>query len=117
MAYDEVLAARVRDAVAERAEFTEQKMFGGLAFMVHTHMAVGITRDELMVRVGTDGYDAALADGAHELRMGERVMRGMVGVAASVTADEDALHHWVARGVDLALATPPQPPRPTRAKG
>jgi len=111
MAYDQDLAARVRDAVADRAEFTEQKMFGGLAFLVRTHMAVGITRDELMVRVGTDGYDRALADGAHELRMGERVMRGMVGVAASVTADADALHRWVDRGVDLALALPPKPPR------
>ncbi|MFE6970631.1 TfoX/Sxy family protein [Isoptericola sp. NPDC057653] len=111
MAYDEDLAARVRDAVGERADFTEQKMFGGLAFMVHTHMAVGITRDELMVRVGTDGYDDALADGAHELRMGERVMHGMVGVPPSVTADEAALHGWVARGVDLALATPPKPPK------
>ena len=109
MAFDEELAARVRDAVAERADFVERKMFGGLAFMVRTHMAVGITRDELMVHVGTEGYDAALADGAHELRMGERVMRGMVGAPASVTADEDALHAWVARGVDLALATPPKP--------
>ncbi|SKC68938.1 TfoX/Sxy family protein [Krasilnikoviella flava] len=110
MAYDEELAARVRDTVAGLADFTEQRMFGGLAFMVHTHMAVGITRDELMVHVGTDD-EAALADGAHELRMGDRVMRGMVGVPASVTADEDALRGWVARGVDLALARPPKPPR------
>ncbi|MGW8565208.1 TfoX/Sxy family protein [Isoptericola sp. NPDC055881] len=114
MAYDEDLAARVRDAVGERADFTEQKMFGGLAIMVHTHMAVGVTRDELMVHVGTDGYDAALAAGAHELRMGERIMRGMVGVPATVTADEDALRAWVHRGVDLALASPPKPAKPAK---
>ena len=109
MAFDEELAARVRDAVAERADFSERQMFGGLAFMVRTHMAVGIIRDELMVHVGTEGYGDALADGAHELRMGERVMRGMVGAPPSVTTDDDALHTWVARGVDVALATPPKP--------
>ncbi|MFD6133968.1 TfoX/Sxy family protein [Isoptericola sp. NPDC056618] len=111
MAYDEVLAARVRDVVAERADVVERRMFGGVAFMVNTHMAVGVGGDELMVHVGTDGYDAALADGGHELRMGERVMRGMVGAPASVTSDDDALHAWVARGVDLALALPPKPPK------
>lgn len=111
MAYDEDLAERVRDAVAERAEFTEQQMFGGVAFMVNTHMAVGITRDELMVHVGTDGHAAALADGAHEMRMGERTMRGTVAVPADVTADDDALRSWVGRGVDLALASPPKPPK------
>ena len=111
MAYDEELAARVRDAVGSRADFSERAMFGGLAFMVRTHLAAGVTRDELMVHVGTDGYQAALADGGQELRMGERVMRGMVGVPASVTADDAALDAWVARGVELALATPPRQPR------
>ncbi|WP_166848575.1 TfoX/Sxy family protein [Isoptericola sp. BMS4] len=111
MAFDEELAARVRAAVGERADFTERRMFGGLAIMVHTHMAVGVTRDELMVHVGTDGHEAALAAGAHELRMGDRVMRGTVGVAASATADEETLRAWVDRGVDLALATPPKPAR------
>ena len=41
MASDEVLAARVRDALAERTEFTEKAMFGGLASLVNTHMACG----------------------------------------------------------------------------
>ncbi|GAB3100312.1 TfoX/Sxy family protein [Isoptericola nanjingensis] len=109
MAYDEDLAERVRDAVAERAAFTEQRMFGGLAFMVHTHMAVAVGDDGLMVHVGTDGHAAALADGAHEVRMGQRVMRGWAGVPASV--DEDALRRWVSRGVDLALALPPKAPK------
>jgi hypothetical protein len=45
-------------------------MFGGLAFMVNIHMAVGIIRDELMLRFGTDGYDAALARGAEPMRVG-----------------------------------------------
>ncbi|PFG43548.1 TfoX/Sxy family transcriptional regulator of competence genes [Isoptericola jiangsuensis] len=108
MAFDEELAARVRDAVGEHAAYDEKRMFGGVAFLVNTHMAVGITRDVLMVRVGVDGHDAALADGAHEITMGERTMHGTVGVDAATTADDDALHAWVARGVERALALDPK---------
>ncbi len=115
MAYDEDLADRVRDAVGRRTGFTEQKMFGGLAFMVNTRMAVGIHGDELMVRVGTAGYDAALADGGSPLAMGERTMSGMVGIDAARAADPDALQAWVDRGVDLALSEPPKTPRSRRA--
>jgi len=43
MAYDEGLAERVREVIATRAEADEIKMFGGLCFMVNTHMAVGVT--------------------------------------------------------------------------
>jgi TfoX/Sxy family transcriptional regulator of competence genes len=49
MAYDENLARRVRALLADQAELTERKMFGGLAFMVHGNMCCGIVRDELMV--------------------------------------------------------------------
>ena len=41
-------------------------MFGGLAFMVNTHMACGIVKDDLMLRVGKAGHDAALARGARD---------------------------------------------------
>ncbi|MGI5430297.1 TfoX/Sxy family protein [Streptomyces sp. CA-179760] len=105
MAYDEGLAERVRDAVAERATFTEQKMFGALVFMVNTHMAVGVMRDELLVRVGTDGREGALADGAHEASVG----RGMVAAPPETATDDDALRAWVSRGVEFALAAPPKP--------
>ena len=52
MAYDEDLAERVRLAMADVPDLIERKMFGGLAFMAGDHMAVGIARDELMVRLG-----------------------------------------------------------------
>ena len=117
MAYDEDLADRVRDALAPRIDFTEQKMFGGLAFMVNTHMACGITGDVLMVRVGKEGYEDALALGAAPMTMGERTMSGMVMVDASRTADPGVLREWVDRGVDLALAEPPKAPKPRKQRG
>lgn len=114
MAYDEGLAARARDAVGERAPFVERRMFGGVAFMVNTRMAVGVAGEELLVHVGTEGHESALADGAHEMRMGERTMRGTVAVGPDVTSDDGALHAWVDRGVDLALAQAPKPPKPPK---
>jgi TfoX/Sxy family transcriptional regulator of competence genes len=63
MAYDEDLAARVR-TVLSATEVEEKKMFGGLAFMVNTHMACGVLGDDLLVRVDPDGYEQALEQGA-----------------------------------------------------
>ena len=75
MPYDEGLAERVREQLAPQAPFEERKMFGGLAFMVNTHMACGIVKDDLMVRVGKAGHDAALAAGAGEMSFTGRPMR------------------------------------------
>ena len=50
MAYDEGLATRVRDVLADRPGLVEKTMFGGLAFLVHGNMACGVRGDDLMVR-------------------------------------------------------------------
>ena len=57
MAYSEGLAGRVRDHIGSNEGVVEKKMFGGIAFMNQGNMAVGVSGDELMVRVGLDGYD------------------------------------------------------------
>jgi len=62
MAYDDELADRIRDALSHRDDVEERKMFGGLAFMVAGHMAVGIVGAELMVRLGQERAAAALAE-------------------------------------------------------
>ena len=60
MAYDEELAARVRDVLGDAPDVMERKMFGGLAFMLSGNMACGIVGADLMLRLGDDGADAAL---------------------------------------------------------
>ena len=62
MAYDEKLADRIRQAVGPRGDVTEKKMFGGLAFLLDGKMFCGIVKDDLMVRVGPERYEAALAE-------------------------------------------------------
>ena len=112
MAYDEDLAQRVRDLLAPRSEFEERKMFGGLAFMVNTHMACGIIKEDLMVRVGKDGHDAALARGAREMAFTGRPMRSMVIVPGLQVGDDQGLEPWVVLAADFALSEPPKPPKP-----
>ena len=116
MVFDNQLADRVRAAVAERTDFEEKKMFGGLAFMVNTHMACGMVGDDLMVRVGPDGHDDARARGATEMEFTGRPMRGMVIVPAALLTTEDALDSWIEHAVTHAHAQPPKPPKKTRSK-
>jgi TfoX/Sxy family transcriptional regulator of competence genes len=107
MAYDEGLAQRLREALEERDDVTEKKMFGGLAFLLGGNMCVGVTGSELMVRVGPDGHAEALAQShAREMDFTGRAMKGFVNVAADgFEADRD-LQGWVARGVAFAGSLP-----------
>ena len=107
MAYDEGLADRIRSNFRGRDDVAEKKMFGGITFMVGGRMACGVIHDDLMVRVGPDGNDAALAE-PHTRRMdfSGRPMRGMVYVEpAGVRSDSD-LARWVQRAVDVATTEP-----------
>src|SRR5262245_13608467 len=98
MAYDKALAERIRALLAGRATVHEQQMFGGIAFMDRGNMVVGITRDELMARVGADGTDRYLGEpGAHLMRMGERTMAGMIGVSPDGVATDAQLRTWIDR--------------------
>ena len=73
MAYDEELAERVRKVLGRRRGVREKKMFGGLAFMVNGHMACGVQGDDLMVRVGAEGYEEALKKAARGISVHETV--------------------------------------------
>ena len=63
MAYNEELATRVRKALGRRKGLKEQKMFGGIAFMLRGHMCCGVQDDDLMLRLGPDLATKALKPG------------------------------------------------------
>jgi TfoX/Sxy family transcriptional regulator of competence genes len=109
MAYDEALADRIRDALAARADVTERKMFGGLAFMVGGNMCCGVMGSEAMLRLGEDGAETAL-DEPHTRPMDftGRPMKGMVYVAAPGVEDAAAVRRWVDRAVAFAGSLPPK---------
>jgi TfoX/Sxy family transcriptional regulator of competence genes len=109
MAYDEALAGRVRAALGSAADVTEIKMFGGLCFTVHGNMAVGVTGDELMVRVDPASAASVVAEpGARQMDMGGRPMRGFLAVAPEAVKTPRSLQGWVDRGVGVASSLPPK---------
>jgi TfoX/Sxy family transcriptional regulator of competence genes len=109
MAYDTSLASRVRDVLGENPEVSEREMFGGIAFLISGNMAVGVSKDELMVRVDPDEYEDVLAQpGVRAFDMTGRPMRGWVLVAPEATAEHGDLRRWVGTGVDYAATHPPK---------
>ena len=109
MAFDEHLADRIREALRDVPDVREQRMFGGLAFLVSGKMACGIVGDELMLRLGEHRADAAL-DEPHVRPMDftGRPMRTMVYVAPAGFATPNALRRWVDQGVAHAATLPPK---------
>jgi TfoX/Sxy family transcriptional regulator of competence genes len=101
MAFDEALGTRIRDVLDAREfsarDIDERRMFGGLAFLERGRMFIGITGDELMVRVGPERNDEALAR-AHVRPMDftGKPMAGYVYVAARAIPSASALREWVA---------------------
>jgi TfoX/Sxy family transcriptional regulator of competence genes len=109
LAYDEGLAERLRETLEAGFGCTEKRMFGGVAFMVNGHMALGVANDELMVRVGKDGWAEALAQpGAREMTFTGRSMKTMVFVDQSALETDQEVHDWIERALDFVLTLPPK---------
>ncbi|MSP60403.1 MAG: TfoX family protein [Myxococcales bacterium] len=111
MAYDQKLAARVRVVVAGREEVTEKEMFGGLAFLRGGKMFVGIMKEELMVRVGPDRHDEALArPHVRPMDFNGRPMKGYVFVPAGGFRTGPSLAAWVDWAHDFVKTLPAKKP-------
>lgn len=110
MAYDAELADRVRAMLAGEV-VTEQRMFGGLAFLIGGNMSVAASgQGGLMVRVDPTETDALLEEpGAEQMEMGTRgAMKGWLRVSQEALADDQPLHAWVQRGINYAKSLPPK---------
>ena len=108
MAYDEELVARVRAILGDHLDVREQKMFGGLTFMVGGHMCCGVNGDELIVRLDPDHEDAALArPHARPMDFTGRPMRGFVTVQPEGLKGAH-LNRWVREAAARAESLPPK---------
>jgi hypothetical protein len=108
VAFDEVLADRVRDVLAARPELSERKMFGGIAFMVAGNMCCGVVGEDLMVRLGDDGERALAEPHTRPMDFTGRPMRTAIFVDSEGTANDADLAKWVESGADYAASLPPK---------
>ena len=96
MAFDLGLADRVRSIVERRGSFMERKMFGGVAFMVNSHMCCGVVKNDLVLRLSTE-RDAASLRQAHTRPMdfSGKPMKSMIYVDPQGTDSDQSLETWV----------------------
>jgi TfoX/Sxy family transcriptional regulator of competence genes len=108
MAYDEDLADRIRELIAGEAGVTEQRMFGGLAFLIGGNMSVAASgQGGIMVRVAPEDTEALLErPHARPFEMGGREMRGWLRVDPEGVRTKRQLAPWVRRGVEYARSLP-----------
>jgi TfoX/Sxy family transcriptional regulator of competence genes len=108
MAYDEELAGRIRELLADEPDLTEKKMFGGLAFLIGGNMAVGASgQGGILVRVDPEESDALVAKtNASPMEMRGRQMQGWLRVAADDLGSKRELTKWVERGRNYARSLP-----------
>lgn len=109
MAYDEALAERVREILADEPGLTAKKMFGGYAFLLDGNMCAGVERDRLIARVPADEYQSALAQpNVSQWPRPDRPMRNWVAVSPDAVAEDEDLARWVQSGVAIARSLPPK---------
>jgi hypothetical protein len=108
MAYDEELADRIRELVAGESDLTEQKMFGGLGFLIGGNMAVAASgQGGVLVRVDPAESDALVATtSARLMEMRGRQMPGWLRVGPDDLRTEGQLAKWVELGTTYARSLP-----------
>ena len=109
MAYDAELAERIRALLDDRPGLTEQRMFGGLAFLVGGNMAIAASgQGGILVRVDPAESDKLVATTpAERMETRGRSMAGWLRVGMADVAD-DALGEWIERGTAYAASLPPK---------
>jgi TfoX/Sxy family transcriptional regulator of competence genes len=110
VAYDEQLAERLRLLVADEDGLSEQRMFGGLAFLINGNMAVAASgQGGLLVRVDPEQSDELVrTTSAEPMEMRGRQMAGWLRVDGAAVQADSELATWSARGVAFARTLPPK---------
>jgi TfoX/Sxy family transcriptional regulator of competence genes len=110
VAYDLVLADRIRELLLFESEVAEKRMFGGIAFMIGGHIAVALSSSGgLLLRVEPDDWERLLTQpNVGPFVNSGRELRGWVRVDEEGLTEDADLEEWVRTGVTLARALPPK---------
>jgi len=107
MAYDEGVAQRVREVMADYENLSEKKMFGGIAFMLSGNMCVGVVKDQLMLRVGKEQYEGLLKNSyVKEMDFTGKAMKGFIYLQPDGFAEDDDLKNWIEKACAFVSTLP-----------
>ena len=109
MAYDEALAERIRELLADEPGLTSKGLFGGYGFLLDGNMCAGVERDRLIARVPAEEYGTALSEPNVSVWPNpDRPMKNWIGVEADGIAEDEDLARWVKSGIAVARSLPPK---------
>ncbi len=109
MSYDEELADRIREELADEPDLVERKMFGGVAFLLGGHMTVVASSEGgMMARVGVEVADDLIEEtDAEQVVMKDRPMSGWLRIPTA-SLDGSELQTWIDRAVAFTSQLPPK---------
>ncbi|TDX02391.1 TfoX/Sxy family protein [Dinghuibacter silviterrae] len=115
MAYDPLLADRIRELIVLRAsDVVEKTMFGGLSFMVNDKMCVSTKNDRIMLRLSPETYEIELqGDGVSPMIHSGREMKGFLFVTGPTIQTKAGLSRWVNLALDYNEVALPSPGKRT----
>jgi hypothetical protein len=107
MAYNLLLANRVREALDSLPGLQEKKMFGGVGYILRGNMACGVLGDDIIVRVGPEEFEMALSQPfTRPFDSYGKLMAGWILVAPAGTENDQDLKTWIWRGMVYAQSLP-----------
>lgn len=102
MAYNQKLALRIRECLAEIPNVEEKEMMGGLTFMVNDKMCVGIIKDEMMCRIDPELHDMAITKkGCRTMDFTKRPMKGYVMIDDTGMKTQKQFDYWISLCLDF----------------
>ncbi|WP_052552862.1 TfoX/Sxy family protein [Gemmata sp. SH-PL17] len=107
MAFDESLAARIRDALARRKNVEEKRMFGCDCFLLNGNLLVGAWKDSLIARLGPEEGEAALLEPhVRVFDITGKPMRNWVRIEPEGVEDDEQLAGWIERALKFVEMLP-----------
>jgi TfoX/Sxy family transcriptional regulator of competence genes len=102
MPYDETLANRIREHLADLPNIEEKEMMGGLVFMYNNKMCVGIIKDEMMCRIDHDIYESSLEKhGCRPMDFTGKPMKGYVLIEEAGMANQQDFEYWIGLALEF----------------
>lgn len=102
MAYNQILANRIRERLQDLENVEEKEMMGGLAFMVNDKMCVGVWKDELMCRIDPAWQEVALEKtGCRVMDFTGKPMKGWVLIDDSGLRNSNEMNYWMGLALDF----------------
>src|SRR5437762_3083995 len=107
MAYNEILASRIRTILSSTAGFSEKKMFGGLCFLIHGNMCCGVLQNELVLRLDPERAQELLNRPlTRPMDFTGRPMKGFVFIEDGGLRTDRQLRDWVSMARSFAQSLP-----------